>query len=226
MGTTKNRQNKDIDLKTQVIGYLRCSTVEQADSGLGLEAQKRAIRDEVERRGWTLVGFEQDALSGKTMDRPGITSALKAVESGQAGTIMVAKLDRLSRSLADFANLMARAQKRGWNLVAIDMAVDLSTPAGEFMANVMAAAAQWERRIIGARTKAALAEKKASGARLGRQRVATPELTARLVALYQAGKGWTKIVEILTAEGTPTLSGGTSWYPSTVRAIVTNELAK
>ena len=68
--------------------------------------------------------------------------------------------------------------------VAIDMAVDLSTP----MANVMAAAAQWERRIIGARTKAALAEKKASEALLGRERVASPETVARLVAMHRTGK--------------------------------------
>ena len=75
------------------------------------------------------------------------------MESGGIGGIVVAKLDRLSRSLKDFALLMERAQKRGWNLVACDLGIDLSSPSGEFMAGVMSSAAQWERRIIGQRTK-------------------------------------------------------------------------
>jgi len=81
---------------------------------------------------------------------------------------MVSKLDRLSRSLLDFAGLMHRAQVGGWNVVALDLGIDLATPAGEFMASVMASAAQWERRIIGQRTRDALAVRKAEGHRLGR----------------------------------------------------------
>jgi DNA invertase Pin-like site-specific DNA recombinase len=73
----------------------------------------------------------------------------------------VAKLDRLSRLLKDFATLMERGQKKGWNLVACDLGIDLSTPSGEFMANVMGSAAQWERKLIGQRTRDALAAKRA-----------------------------------------------------------------
>src|SRR6202051_2945002 len=97
-------------------------------------------------RGLTPVPPHEDALSGKSLDRPGLAAALAAVEAGEAAGIVVAKLDRLSRSLKDFADLMARAQASGWNLVALDLGVDLSTPSGEFMAGVMASAAQWERR--------------------------------------------------------------------------------
>jgi DNA invertase Pin-like site-specific DNA recombinase len=86
-----------------------------------------------------------------------MAAALAAVESGDASAIVVAKLDRLSRSLVDFAFVMARAQVGHWNLVALDLGIDLSTAAGEFMANVMASAAQWERRMIGQRTRDALA---------------------------------------------------------------------
>lgn len=64
-------------------------------------------------------------------------------------------------------SLMGRAQSEGWNLVALDLGIDLSTPGGEFLASVMASAAQWERRIIGQRTKEALAVKRAQGVRLG-----------------------------------------------------------
>ena len=151
-----------------MVGYVRVSTDEQADSGLGLAAQRAAVASEAERRGWTLVEVYEDAQSGKSLDRPGLAEALAAVEEGRAAGILVAKLDRLSRSLRDFADLMSRARSKGWNLVALDLGVDLSTPAGEFMANVMASAAQWERRIIGQRTKDALAAKRAQGVKLGR----------------------------------------------------------
>jgi len=203
-----------------MVGYVRVSTDEQADSGLGLAAQRAALTAEAERRGWTLVAIHEDALSGKSIDRPGLASALEAVETGKAAGIVVAKLDRLSRSLKDFADLMARAQSRGWNLVAIDLGVDLSTAAGEFMANVMASAAQWERRIIGQRTKDALAIKRAQGVRLGRPSVLAPELVHRIVAEHRAGSGWSAIAKGLNDDGTATAHGGNRWYPSTVRAVV------
>jgi DNA invertase Pin-like site-specific DNA recombinase len=154
------------------------------------------------------------------MARPGLTSALAAVDSGVASALVVAKLDRLSRSLSDFASLMARAQARHWNLVALDLGIDLATAAGEFMANVMASAAQWERRIIGQRTRDALAVKRAQGVRLGRPQVVSSELAARIRAAHEAGAGWSALARQLNAEGVPTAHGGTKWYPSTVRAVV------
>jgi DNA invertase Pin-like site-specific DNA recombinase len=196
------------------------STDEQALSGLGLAAQRAAIEAECSRRGWTLIAVHEDALSGKNMARPGLTSALAAVDSGVASALVVAKLDRLSRSLSDFASLMARAQARHWNLVALDLGIDLATAAGEFMANVMASAAQWERRIIGQRTRDALAVKRAQGVRLGRPQVVSSELAARIRAAHEAGAGWSALARQLNAEGVPTAHGGTKWYPSTVRAVV------
>lgn len=202
------------------MGYIRVSTDEQADSGLGLAAQRAAITAEAERRSWHLMAIHEDALSGKSLDRPGLAAALMAVESGEAAGIVVAKLDRLSRSLADFANLMARAQAAGWNVVALDLGVDLSTAAGEFMANVMASAAQWERRIIGQRTKDALAVKRAQGVRLGRPNVLPAEVVSRIVDAYRAGVGWSAIARALNDDGVPTAHGGRCWYPSTVRSVV------
>ena len=143
-----------------------------------------------------------------------------AVKSGEAAGMVVAKLDRLSRSLKDFAELMARAQTRGWNLVALDLGVDLSTPSGEFMAGVMASAAQWERRIIGQRTKDALAVKRAQGVRLGRPNVLPGEVVSRIVDASRAGEGWSAIARALNDESVPTAHGGTKWHASTVRAVV------
>jgi DNA invertase Pin-like site-specific DNA recombinase len=203
-----------------VVGYCRVSTDEQGDSGLGLAAQRSAIEAECERRNWQLVAMHEDVLSGRTMKRPGVAAALAAVESGEAGALVVAKLDRLSRSLVDFAALMTRAQSGGWNLVALDLGIDLSTPAGEFMANVMASAAQWERRIIGQRTRDALAVKRANGQKLGRPSSIDPAIAARIVADHEAGAGWSELARALNAEGVPTARGGTQWHPSTVRAVV------
>jgi DNA invertase Pin-like site-specific DNA recombinase len=85
----------------RVVGYVRVSTDEQADSGVGLDAQRTAIVGECARRGWRLVAVHTDAgVSGKSMKgRPALAEALHAVESGQAEGIVVAKLDRLSPAL-------------------------------------------------------------------------------------------------------------------------------
>jgi DNA invertase Pin-like site-specific DNA recombinase len=202
------------------VGYVRVSTDEQAGSALGLASQRSAIRAECARRGWALTAIHEDALSGRTLNRPGMTSALAAVESGEASVIVVAKLDRLSRSLADFASLMARAQAGRWNLVALDLGIDLTTAAGEFMANVMASAAQWEHRIIGQRTRDALAVKKAQGVRLGRPPMLAVDVVAGIIAAHDDGAGWSAIARDLNAAGVPTAHGGARWYPSTVRAVV------
>jgi DNA invertase Pin-like site-specific DNA recombinase len=215
------RPKKQAADRSVVVGYVRVSTAEQADSGLGIAAQEEAIRAECERRGWTLRAVYADAgVSGKSLDREGVQEALHSVESGQAGAIVVSKLDRLSRSLLDFAGLMARAQARGWNLVALDLGIDLSTPAGEFMASVMASAAQWERRIIGARTRDALAVKAAEGTKLGRPAVLDPEVVTEIVEAHRGGAGWSQIARSLNDHAVKTAHGGSKWYPSTVRAVV------
>ena len=219
IGTVARSRKSSTD-PSAVVGYVRVSTDEQAVSGLGLAAQRAAIEAECARRGWTLLAVHEDALSGKTLNRPGMATALAAVESGAASTIVVAKLDRLSRSLVDFASLMARAQTNHWNLVALDLGIDLATAAGEFMANVMASAAQWERRIIGQRTRDALAVKRSQGVRLGRPQMVAAELVARIRAAHKAGTGWSALARQLNEEAVPTAHGGSKWYPSTVRAVV------
>ena len=82
---------------------------------------------------------------------------------------------------------MERARKRGWNLIALDLGVDTSTPSGEMMASVLATFAQFERRLIGQRTKDALAVKKAQGVRLGRPREMSEETVERIRELRRLG---------------------------------------
>jgi DNA invertase Pin-like site-specific DNA recombinase len=209
----------------KVIGYVRVSSAEQATSGAGLGAQRAAIAAEVERRGWELVAVEEDAgISGKSTERrPALARALAAVDSGEAQALVVAKLDRLSRSLLDFAGMMERGRRKGWALVALDLGVDTTTPAGEMMANVLASFAQYERRIIGQRTRDALAIKRAQGVRLGRPRTLAGDVRARIVAERQGGRSLRAIAAGLDVDGVATAQGGARWYASTVRAVLEAE---
>jgi DNA invertase Pin-like site-specific DNA recombinase len=205
----------------QVLGYVRVSTDEQADNGGGLEAQREAIRVEAERRGWQVSEMIEDAgCSGRTLKRPGIQRALDALDGGEADALVVAKLDRLSRSMLDFTATMARAQRRGWALVALDAPVDTTTPAGEAMANVLATFAQFERRLIGQRTKEALAVKRAEGVRIGRPRQLDQKVVKRIAGEREAGATLAVIADGLNQDGIPTAQGGVKWWPSTVRAIL------
>jgi DNA invertase Pin-like site-specific DNA recombinase len=205
----------------RVIGYTRVSTSEQADSGAGLSAQEAAIVRECAAREYDLIEIKTDAgWSAATMERPAIKLVLTALDTGQADALMVSKLDRLSRSLLDFSSLMERARRRGWGLIALDLGVDTSTPAGEMMASVLATFAHYERRLIGQRTKDALAVRKAAGVKLGRPRTLDPEIAQRITSDRAGGMTLTAIANALNLEGVPTAHGGIRWYPSTVRKVL------
>ena len=205
----------------QVLGYVRVSTEEQSASGAGLAAQRKAIEAECERRGWELVETIEDrGYSAKDLKRPGIQLALEMLGSGDAGALVVAKLDRLSRSMLDFTAVMDIAQRQSWALVAMDCAVDTTTPAGEAMANVLATFAQFERRLISQRTKDALAEKRRQGVRLGRPRTLPSEVVDRIQAERRAERTLAAIAEGLNADRVPTAHGGRKWWPETVRGVL------
>lgn len=215
----------------RIIGYVRVSTEEQADSRASLEAQREAIVKEAERRGWTVVDVVEDAgWSGKDLKRPGIAAALEALRANKADMLVVAKLDRLSRSLLDFAGLMDRATREHWALVALDLGVDTSSPAGEAMANVLATFAQFERRLIGQRTREALAARKRRGVHVGRRRTVPAPIVTRILRERSGGQSLQAIANGLNADGIRGSAGG-RWYPSTIRAVLKSleleaELAK
>jgi len=154
------------------------------------------------------------------MRRPGLRRALDACRSGEARGIVVAKVDRLSRSLLDFAGTLEEARKRGFNVVALDLGLDLSTPQGELVANVIASVAQWERRIIGERTREALAARKANGVRIGRPPTLPKEVVSRIRRERSHGRTLAAIADRLNEDRVPTAQGGKRWYPATVRAVL------
>jgi DNA invertase Pin-like site-specific DNA recombinase len=203
----------------RALGYVRVSTDEQAGSGLGLDAQRRKLRAEARARGWQLELVVDEGLSAKDLKRPALADALQRLDKRQADVLVVAKLDRLSRSVADFGGLLDRAGKRGWSVVCLDLGVDTTTPVGEFTANVVASASQYERRLIGQRTREALAERKAQGVRLGAVPVLPLEVVARVVREHDGGRSLAVIAAGLQADGVPTPRGG-PWSRASVQSAL------
>ncbi len=202
----------------RVLAYVRVSTDEQGRTGVSLAAQRTAIAAEVERRGWTLADVILDeGQSAASLDRPGLRSALERIAAGEAEVLMATKLDRLSRSVGDFASLLEWFTEADAALVALDLALDTSTPGGRLVANVFASVAEWERSIIASRTKEGMAELRAQGRPVSSPSVADrPELAERIAAMRADGMTLQAIADTLNAEGMPTLRGGTKWRPSSV----------
>jgi DNA invertase Pin-like site-specific DNA recombinase len=204
-----------------LIAYLRVSTLEQADSGLGLDAQERALRAAAELHGVTLRFAVETASGASTKRRPVLAGVLEELANGEADGLVVAKTDRLSRSTLDYLTMLDTADREGWQLVALDAPVDPATPMGRMVTTIQAAFGELERKMISTRTREALAEKKAQGVRLGRP--ASPraaELAARAARAREEGQTLQSIADELTAEGVETLRGGTEWRPSTISKLV------
>ena len=139
------------------ISYLRVSTAKQGVSGLGLEAQRKAVTDYLNGGNWSLLAEFVEVESGKKNDRPELNKALAHCKLTGA-TLVIAKLDRLSRN----AHFLLGLQEAGVHFIAADMPT-----ANELSVGIMALVAQEERKAISARTKAALAAAKERGVMLG-----------------------------------------------------------
>lgn len=205
-------------------GYSRVSTEEQADSRNGLEAQRAAIDAEAKRRGWTVEQYADKGASGKYINGS-LREVLQLLASGQGDGLIVAKLDRLARSVVHAANIIQDAQDQGWSLVVLDINLDLSTAAGRMMARTVVNFAEYERELISERTKAGLAAKKRRGEPIGRPRLAKPGVVRRIVLDRNSGLSFAKIATALEAEGVLSPAGRPNWQPSTVRRIYQSSTA-
>jgi DNA invertase Pin-like site-specific DNA recombinase len=215
------------------IAYLRVSTQRQQRSGLGIEAQRAAIARFAEAEGLNVIGEYIEAESGKGADaldlRPQLAAALAVARKAKC-SVLVSKLDRLSRDVAFVSGLMAQ---RVPFIVA-----ELGRDADPFMLHLYAALAEKERRLISERTKAALAAKRASGVRLGNPRnIAQAGEMGRSVQAATADKFVANLMPVVRAiqnTGATTLEAitqalnqrgirtarGTKWYASSVMNVL------
>lgn len=207
------------------IAYLRVSTEEQGESGAGLAAQTKAIGDACKQRGIETCRLESEIISGSTPaeERPVLRATLEMLRAGEYDCLIVAKLDRLSRSAFDFASLMRRSLIEGWAIICLDLGVDTATPSGKMIAQVMSAFAEFELDMIRARTRDALRAKKAAGVKLGRKVDIPQHVIDRIVRLRGERMSWAEIARTLTAQGVPPPRGGKRWYYDVIRAAYIRE---
>ena len=216
------------------ISYLRVSTAKQGASGLGLEAQRKAVDDHLNGGRWEHVREFVEIESGKRDDRPKLAEAM-ALSRLHGATLLIAKLDRLSRD----AHFLLGLQKAGVDFVACDMPT-----ANRLTVGILAMVAEEERRAISKRTKDALAAAKARGTKLGGDRgklhLVRDAGRAAGIAVRQAkasrraadllpiiadlrASGVTTLgglAHALTERGIPTARGAAVWSPMQVSRVL------
>jgi DNA invertase Pin-like site-specific DNA recombinase len=220
--------------KGRFISYLRVSTAKQGTSGLGLEAQRKAVLDYLDGGKWTLVAEVVEIETGKRADRPKLAEALALCRLHRA-TLVIAKLDRLARNVAFISNLM----ESGVDFVAVDF-----PQANGLTVHILAAVAEHEAKMISERTKAALAAARARGQQLGGDRAGNIREISHLGRLASAQlrrerarqraadlvpiiadlreRGVTSLRQIAAAlneRGVPAPRGG-AWAPAQVHRVV------
>lgn len=217
----------------KAIGYVRVSTQEQASEGYSLAAQESKIRAYADLYGIELVAVVSDAgVSAKSINRPGLSEALARLEAGEAEGLVILKLDRLTRNVADWNALIDRYFGKDVALMSVSDQIDTRTAGGRLVLNVLVSVAQWEREAIGERTAAALAQKQAQGEHVGGvpfgfrvegTALVAVEAEAEAVAVIQTlraeGATLQAIAETLNARGVATKRGG-RWYASTVKNVL------
>lgn len=212
---------KNYHIMKTFVAYYRVSTEKQGRSGLGLEAQRKAVEEFVGSAGVITEEFVE-VESGKKNNRAQLEKALKACRKAGA-TLVVAKLDRLSRSLS----LIARIMESGSEFVAAD-----NPHANKFTIHILGAVAEFERDQISTRTKAALAAAKARGVELGRNGKELAKTNAAAADAFALevrphvddarDAGHTSVRAIaaeLNRKGIETAGGG-SWHPTTVQRLL------
>jgi DNA invertase Pin-like site-specific DNA recombinase len=216
-------------VRGKFVAYYRVSTEQQGRSGLGLEAQRKAVLDYLNGGRWKLLGEHTEIESGKRTDRPALAEAMRTCKLLGA-TLVIAKLDRLSRD----AHFLLGLDKAGVDFVCADM-----PEANRLTIGLLAVVAQHEREQISARTKAALAAAKARGVKLGGVRPNQRPLDHRLgtAALQRAadefaaqvapvvtelrgdGMSLRQIAAELSRRGVRTMRGGV-WTAAAVRNVL------
>lgn len=221
----------------KAIGYIRVSTDEQATEGVSLAAQRARIESYASMRGLEIVAVVSDegVSAGKPLaSRPGGRELLRRVRKGEATAVIAWKLDRLFRDVVDCLGTVRAWDRKGAGLHLIDlggMSIDTGSAMGTFFLTMLAAMAEWERKVIGERTAAGLAQKRRMGERVGsvpygyRDEAGKlePDVTeqgviAEILAMHRSGMSRRAIVAELNAGDYP--ARGARWHLTTVGRIL------
>lgn len=219
---------------TKFVAYYRVSTAKQGASGLGLEAQREAVKQFLNGGDWELTAEFVEIESGRksAKDRPELSAALAACRR-QKAVLIVAKLDRLARDVKLILSLI----DSGVQVRFVDFPEIPNGAAGRFMLTMLAAAAEFERRLISERTKAGLAVAKSRGVKLGNAANLRPNFTQRqqsanahavklrpmLDSMKARGLTQRAIVNELNSIGVPAPKGG-QWGLSQVQRVLSRYL--
>jgi site-specific DNA recombinase len=225
----------------RVVVYCRVSTADQADHGVSLEAQQAKLKAYADLYDLTVIETINDAgESAKSLNRPGLQQALAMLRKGEADGLLVAKLDRLTRSVADWQTLIDGyfGEKAGKQLFSLSDSIDTRTAAGRMVLNMLLVVSQWEREIIGERTREALRHKIRKGQRVGRvlygydlavdgKTLVVNESEQRTIGLIKelrsAGRSLEQIATELSQRGIPTKAGLNNWVHTAVRRILNRQ---
>ena len=227
----------------KAVGYIRVSTDEQSTSGHSLGAQKEKLKAYAALYDIELIEIIEDAgESAKSLKRPGLTRALQMLKAKQADGLLIAKLDRLTRSVSDWQTLIDGyfGEKAGKSLFSVADSIDTRSSAGRLVLNVLLSVAQWEREAIGERTRDALQHKKQKNQRCGTigfgKSLAADgitlidneqeQATIRLMQnLQRSGKSLRAIASELETCGIPNKTGKAKWIHSQVQNILNKHSA-
>lgn len=214
------KKRRAAEVADLAVAVLRVSTQGQADSGLGIDAQREAVESFAKARDLRIVAVVEDTASGTVApeDRPGMAKALGMLRSGEAGVLLAARADRLTRRNSDLYSLMDRGAREGWVIRTADLVVDTSSETGQLMAQVAGLFAEQERKLISARTRGALQAKKASGERLGAPLLTSEATRNRVRALRHDGLTMAQVAARLNADGITTATGRL-WTWQNVRRV-------
>lgn len=204
----------------RAVGYVRVSTVDQAEQGYSLDAQRQRIAAYCEAKDWELVEIYADEGVSAVKVRPEFERMVAEVLADGVSHVVALKLDRLGRRASDLLALYDRLETKGVGLVFVEEGIDTSTPTGRLMRTLLAAFAEFERDLISERTRIGMAEAKSQGARFGRQSTLDPGVRARIQVMKEAGGSLAGIARTLNEEGVPTGQGGARWYASSVKAVL------
>jgi site-specific DNA recombinase len=234
----KHKVRGSVPQEKVTVGYVRVSTEDQSVNGVSLDAQEARIRAFAVATARSLDEvIVHSGVSAKTLARPGMARVLEGVRNGTIGTVIVLKLDRMTRSIRDLGDLLEAFKKADTALVSVGESLDTQSAAGRMVINMLGVVSQWEREAIAERTAFALSHKRSQRkvyghAAFGYRRLGDDlvpdeveqEALQHIVAMHKAGESYRSLAAWLTANGHKPAQGAREWHAASVRKLLLSRM--